>query len=524
MKKYFSIFYILFLSLTMYGEFKPIKEFPISPYSGDIAVHNGKIYQVDILKDSIFIYDLRTGERKGRITTAGFSPYSLCFCNDTLVVSNNDEIRFISYKGKIYRAIYSPTSSITGIAFDGKNIWVTGRDGKIYCISRNDGTTIKTLNGPGWRNNGLSFYKGYLWTTNRYRNEIYMICVRNGEVINVLPSPGPYPSGIEVIDNKIYVSDFEMDSVYLFDIPYKDYIIKGKPEKARVTLYFRLINDGPGSINNVDVFIALPENRENQLLLSKPAFEPSPSKIVVDQYNQKVAHYKFQNVKKGEKRTASVKVDAELRSVSYFIVPERVGNLNDIPKEIKKRYLQDKDRYMIKDPFIKNSVKRAIGRERNSYWIAKDIFNYVINHMEYELSGGWDIAPEVLKRGKGSCSEYSYVFISMMRAAGIPTRYIGSVVERGDRASIDGVFHRWTEIYLPGYGWIPVDPSGGDSHIPRNRALAFGHRSNGYLITTIGGGDSRYLDWSYNFNVRVRGYDSNANFHIDRMAIWEPIK
>ena len=144
--------------------------------------------------------------------------------------------------------------------------------------------------------------------------------------------------------------------------------------------------------------------------------------------------------------------------------------------------------------------------------------------MEYELSGGWDIAPEVLKRGKGSCSEYSYVFISMMKAAGIPTRYIGSVVERGDRASIDGVFHRWTEIYLPGYGWIPVDPSGGDSPIPRNRALAFGHRSNGYLITTIGGGDSRYLDWSYNFNVRVRGYDSNANFHIDRMAIWEPIK
>ena len=55
--------------------------------------------------------------------------------------------------------------------------------------------------------------------------------------------------------------------------------------------------------------------------------------------------------------------------------------------------------------------------------------------MYYERSGGWNTAPIVLERGNGSCSEYTFVFISMCRAAGVPARYVGSVVERGESAS-----------------------------------------------------------------------------------------
>jgi hypothetical protein len=89
----------------------------------------------------------------------------------------------------------------------------------------------------------------------------------------------------------------------------------------------------------------------------------------------------------------------------------------------------------------------------------------------------------------------------MCHAAGLPARYAGSVVIRGDDASRDDVFHRWVEVYLPNFGWVMVDPSGGDSAVPIDQAKMFGGLDNRFLITTLGAGDSKYLGWDYNSNA-----------------------
>ena len=505
------------------AKFEPVKSIPVSSYSGDITLWKGKIWQVDILSDSIYVYDLKSGEKEKSIPSPGYSPYSVTIFKDTLVVSNEDEICFIGKNGNIIRTIYTPASFIKGLAPDGNYIWVADKKGEIYCISSNDGTIIKTLEGPGGRINGLSYSKGYLWTTSRYRDEIYMIEPENGEVINILPSPGPYPSGIFVMDNNIYVSDFEKDSLFLLPFPTRDFIVKEDSMKTRIILQWEIANSGPGNIGDVKVYIAIPRDLPNQHLLKEPEFIPEPDKILADQYGQKVAYYHFQDIQPMQNKIVKEVIDAQLSSVNYFILPERVKNLNDIPKEIRKTYLKDSEKFRIKDPFIRKAVQNAIGKEKNPYWIARKVLKYVADKIDYELKGGWDIAPEVLKRGKGSCSEYAFVYISLMRAAGVPTRYVGSVSERGDRASIDPVFHRWIEVYLPGYGWVPVDPGVADSPEPRRKALAIGHRPKSYLITTIGGGDSEYLDWSYNFNEKIRNYDAKTNFNVEGFGIWEPL-
>jgi transglutaminase-like putative cysteine protease len=142
--------------------------------------------------------------------------------------------------------------------------------------------------------------------------------------------------------------------------------------------------------------------------------------------------------------------------------------------------------------------------------------------MEYELAGGWNIAPAVLDRGNGSCSEYSFVYISMCRAAGIPARYAGSVVIRGDDASYDDVFHRWVEIYLPNFGWLPVDPSRGDKEYPADQANSFGYLGNSFLITTMGGGGSEYLEWGYNANYTYTS-KGRCNVEVEYFGEWTPL-
>ncbi len=111
----------------------------------------------------------------------------------------------------------------------------------------------------------------------------------------------------------------------------------------------------------------------------------------------------------------------------------------------------------------------------------------------------------------------------MCRAAGLPARYVGSIVIRGDDASYDEVFHRWVEVYLPGYGWIPVDPSGGDSAWPSNRANAFGHLRNRFLITTSGGGGSEYLQWGYNANQTWTS-QGRCKIVVEYFGEWTPLE
>ena len=111
----------------------------------------------------------------------------------------------------------------------------------------------------------------------------------------------------------------------------------------------------------------------------------------------------------------------------------------------------------------------------------------------------------------------------MCRAAGVPARYVGSVAERGEKASTDDVFHRWVEVYLPGFGWFPVDPSGGDRDLPADQARGFGHLSRRFLITTQNGGGSKTLEWQYNSNAH---YTSDPKTFVvsEYFGDWKPLE
>jgi transglutaminase-like putative cysteine protease len=69
---------------------------------------------------------------------------------------------------------------------------------------------------------------------------------------------------------------------------------------------------------------------------------------------------------------------------------------------------------------------------------------------------------EILKIGKGDCTEHSTLFTAIARAAGLPTMQVCGLYVPDD-ANYDGNNqHIWNEVYTKEYGWLLVDSSYGN--------------------------------------------------------------
>lgn len=88
---------------------------------------------------------------------------------------------------------------------------------------------------------------------------------------------------------------------------------------------------------------------------------------------------------------------------------------------------------------------------------------------------------EVLSEGHGVCQDYAHLAVALCRASGIPARYVsGYFFAAADASELDASVtevevqtHAWFEASIPGWGWLPLDPTNG--HHVDERHIKIGH-------------------------------------------------
>ncbi|WP_049975765.1 transglutaminase family protein [Chthoniobacter flavus] len=86
-------------------------------------------------------------------------------------------------------------------------------------------------------------------------------------------------------------------------------------------------------------------------------------------------------------------------------------------------------------------------------------------HLAYERrdEGAAYTPEETLQLGRGACRDFAVLLAEVARGLGLAARLAsGYLCEfESDDKRAEGALHAWTEIYLPGAGWVGFDPTNG---------------------------------------------------------------
>lgn len=87
---------------------------------------------------------------------------------------------------------------------------------------------------------------------------------------------------------------------------------------------------------------------------------------------------------------------------------------------------------------------------------------------EHRDEPGVQTPGETLAQGSGSCRDYAVLMMEAARSWGMAARFVTGYVRM--EAGQHGSTHAWTEVYLPGAGWLGYDPTNnklaGREHVP----------------------------------------------------------
>ena len=147
--------------------------------------------------------------------------------------------------------------------------------------------------------------------------------------------------------------------------------------------------------------------------------------------------------------------DAETYPFSYD-----VDDMTDLARSIERQY-QDPDREV--DRWARQFLRRD--GPTGTRDLLTGMTNAIRGHFTCIARSERGVQPPVqtLASASGTCRDFAVLMIEAVRALGMAARFVSGylyVPGRGGRVG-GGATHAWLRVYLPGAGWVELDPTNG---------------------------------------------------------------
>ena len=283
------------------------------------------------------------------------------------------------------------------------------------------------------------------------------------EISHIFDGPGNYVITLVASDGKDTVT-VERE-VYIAEAG--SHFIVSKYHEATVGVKYIITNNGPVDIENIFCLIQVPQTYQPFQTIKNCNFSYNKTdEIYSDDYNL-IAKFDLGSLSAGESKEAYFSCDALLSEYGYEKIEDEIYSYDPADADL---FTYTKDEYYLNSNSrqIQSVVNTVIGEETIPVKMAEKLYNYVANRMDYDeerlgrggTGSGYSYASEILQRGKGVCADYSILYTTLCRAAGIPAKFVQGIpvfsilTEGGGRLPYA---HAWVEIKLPGYGWVPIE-------------------------------------------------------------------
>ena len=149
--------------------------------------------------------------------------------------------------------------------------------------------------------------------------------------------------------------------------------------------------------------------------------------------------------------------------------------VTDLRMEVYRKRLLPGNVYLagteLVDPAtLTEQAREAAGSAVSLLEVVEAVTSWLHRRIVYERghTSVFTTAEEAIARGRGVCQDYAHGAIGLLRALGIPARYVSGLL-----ASQIGETHAWIEFHHPDHGWLTADPTRGRMLPPPTEFLSF---------------------------------------------------
>ena len=199
-----------------------------------------------------------------------------------------------------------------------------------------------------------------------------------------------------------------------------------------------------GEIEKVRLLALIPHDIKNRQTVKSIKYSIQPDSLV---YNGGNAYAAFTI------NSLSKKLDLEI--AAKLTIYKYISKTNNEEDTVMEPFLKDEKYIEVNSPKIQETAKKL--KDKNDIETIMRTFEFVQQNVSYKLSNEIG-ADSVLTTGEGKCSDFSDLFVALLRANKIPAKVVKGMWLS---SNLDYPFHQWAEVYLKKQGWVLFEPTRG---------------------------------------------------------------